>query len=167
MPFIGGGVLLLYPALMQVAFSFAAVLGLIQATLFRQPWVRAKLGIQPLPSKKSNARLKATPYSGALSSYEAPTPTRAAHTISSQQGSKGLISSFSSKARNLISRPASGMKGAASEVRKAMNQYRGTTGTAKKKHGRTAAELQDAKRYEERHRRQQSASQQPAKKSVQ
>ena len=154
MPLIGGGFLFLYPALMQVAFSFTAILGLVQAMLFRKPWIRAKLGIHPLPTKKPK-----TPYSVSLTRYEAPAPPTSTNGISSDGKPGGLISSLRSKARNLVSRPAAG-------VIKGVQQYQGTAAPNKKRHGRTPKELLDAQKYEERHRRQQTASQQSNRKGA-
>ena len=154
MPLIGGGFLLLYPALMQVAFSFTALLGMVQAMLFRRPWIRAKLGIHPLPTKQPK-----TPYSSSLNRYEPPAPPTSANRISSDEKPGGLVSSLRSKARNLVSRPAAG-------VMKGVQQYQGTAASTKKRHGRTPKELLDAQKYEERHRRQQTESQQSNRKGV-
>lgn len=148
MPVLGGGFLLIHPALMQLTFSFTALLGLIQANLLRQPWVRAKLGVQPLPTNKPNARV--TPYKGTLTTYEAPAPTRPIHTASSGQQSKGTVSSLTGKLKGMISKPVS-------EIAKSVQQHQASTGTTKKRHGRTPNELKEAQSYEERHRRQQSS----------
>lgn len=157
MPLFGGGILLIYPALMQLAFSFTAVLGLVQSSLFRQPWVRDICGIQPLPTKNSPA--KVTTYSDTLSKYEAPRGATSIDTMSTTQGSEGVISSFKNKARSLVSQPFAGMK-------ESVKQYQSTTGSARRKHGRTANELREAQLYEERHQQQQAASQQSNKRGV-
>ena len=154
MPLIVGGFLSHIPALMQVAFSFTAILGMIQGILFRKPWIRAKLGIHPLPTKKPK-----TPYSVSLTRYEAPTPPTSTHRKSLDEKPGGLISSLRTKTRNLVSRPAAG-------VMKGVQQYQGTAASTKKRHGRTPKELLDAQKYEERHRRQQTASQQSNRKGV-
>ena len=159
MPLMGGGILFIYPALMQVAFSFAAILGLVQSSIFRQPWIRAKLGIQPLPLPPKTPQSEMTPYRETLGTHESPTSRGVLDNEAAKRAPKGMISSIKSKAKDLILTPVVGMK-------KGIQQHQATAGIAKKKHGRTTRELQEAQRYEERRQRQHAENQQSRKKGV-
>lgn len=55
MPVIGGGFMLMYPACLQLTFGFTAALSLIQSYLLRQPWIRERIGIYPLPKRKPDS----------------------------------------------------------------------------------------------------------------
>ena len=72
MPVLAGGFMLLYPAAMQLTFGFTAALSFFQAYVLRQPWVRAFLGIHPLPNKQPDLS-KSEAVSGRLNMYQAPT----------------------------------------------------------------------------------------------
>ena len=150
--------MIIYPALMQLTFTFTALLGLAQAYCFRQPWIRHRLGIQPLPV---NPVQRTTLHKGTSPSYAAPTRTSSDGPISSDPKSKGLYASLTNKARQTIAGPVSEIRGAVSELKKTVGNHAGTTATEKRKHGRTAAELRQAKAYEERYRKRQEARRRP------
>lgn len=146
-PILFGGTLTLYPALMQIAFTFTALLGLLQAYCFRQPWIRTLLGIQPIPQKtKPKATYKVRP-----PSYQPPTP------VAPTSGPKGLPSRLTDKAKGLLAGPVKDIKEGKSSFQKSYNNYLGTSKPEKRKHGRTAAELKQAKKYEEKHKKYEQA----------
>lgn len=154
LPVVVGGFMVIYPALMQLTFTFTALLGLMQAYCFRQPWIRQRLGIQPLPVKPEQ---KISLQKGALYSYAAPTQTSSNGTMSSDPNSKGLYGRLTNKARQTITNPMSEVRGAVSELKKTMGDFAGNSAPEKRKHGRTAAELRQAKAYEEKYRKRQEA----------
>lgn len=154
LPVMVGGFMIIYPALMQLTFTFTALLGLTQAYCFRQPWIRQRLGIQPLPVKPEQ---KTTVQNGTLSSYAAPTQTSPNSPTSPDPKSKGLYERLTNTARQTIVGPVSEVRGAVSELKKTFGDVAGTAAPEKRKHGRTAAELRQAKAYEEKHRKRQEA----------
>jgi hypothetical protein len=52
-PSISAAVMLVWPATLQIYFFVAAILGFLQATAFRTPWIRSALGIMAMPPKPS------------------------------------------------------------------------------------------------------------------
>lgn len=117
LPILIGGVMTIYPALMQIAFTITALLGLIQAYCFRQPSIRSRLGIHPIPEKpRPKATYKITPLS-----YKPPTPTVPG------SDSEGLGSRLANKVKQLSAGPVRDVKEAASSFNnwfaKARNHY--------------------------------------------
>ena len=152
-PVLFGGLMVIYPALMQLTFTFTSLLGLTQAYFFRQPWARQKLGIQPLPVKPQQ---KTTRSKDAFTSYAAPWRTESNGPTTPDPKSQGLYSRLTTKARQTVAGPIAEVGGAVSELKKSMTS---TAATEKRKHGRTAAELRQAKIYEEKYGRRQKATQ--------
>jgi hypothetical protein len=48
LPFGFGAIMLFMPAILQVSFFTATILGMIQGFFFRQPWFRERLGLLPI-----------------------------------------------------------------------------------------------------------------------
>lgn len=123
MPVVGGGFMLMYPACLQLTFGFTAALSLIQAYLFRQPWVRERLGIQPLP-KRNRASSAPTLITSTLNIYQPP---------SQAPPTPEMKSGIANKAREKMS----DAKGAASELATSVKSFTGST----KKDPRTTSRL--------------------------
>src|SRR6266511_1466008 len=54
LPTVSGAIMLLCPATLQIYFFVTAALGFVQSRLIQNSWVRAKLGITPMPVKPQN-----------------------------------------------------------------------------------------------------------------
>ncbi|KAL8793082.1 MAG: hypothetical protein Q9195_004288 [Heterodermia aff. obscurata] len=113
MPMLGGGFMLLYPAAFQLTVGFTSMLSLIQAYVLREPWVRRRLGIYPLPERKP---VSTTPKAvvARLNMYQPPSQALAAPKVES---------GIAGKAKEKMSEA----KGAASELMKSVNSLRGST----------------------------------------
>ena len=113
MPVIGGGCILLYPAALQLTAMFTAIFSLVQAHLFRKPWVRRRLGIYPLPEPKT---VSSTPKAmdSRLNRYQP-----ALQTLPGPKVESGITS----KAKEKMSEA----KGAASELMKSVKSISGST----------------------------------------
>lgn len=112
--------MIMYPACLQLTFGFTAALSLIQAYLFRQPRVRERLGIQPLPKRKPESSAP-TLITSTTNIYTPPSPT------------PDMKSGIADKARGKIS----DARGAASELVKSVKSFTGST----KKEPRTTSRL--------------------------
>lgn len=135
-PVMGGGFMLMYPACMQLTFGFTAVMALIQAYLFRQPWVRERLGICPLP-KRNPETGSSRIITSRLNMYQPPSQTPPA---------LELKSGVTGKAKEKFSEA----KGAASEFMKSMKNLQGSTAKDAKKPGPANSELSKAQMLQER-----------------
>lgn len=113
MPVVGGGFMLMYPACLQLTFGFTAALSLIQAYLLRQPWVRERLGIQPLP-KRNPESSASTLITSTLNIYQPPSQT---------PPTPEMKSGIANKAREKMS----DAKGSASELVKSVTSFTGST----------------------------------------
>ena len=113
MPIIGGGFMVLYPAALQLTAMFTAIFSLVQAHLFRKPWVRRRLGIYPLPEPKTASTIPKT-VASRLNMYQPASQTL--------PGPK-MESGITSKAKGKMSEA----KGAASELMKSVKSLSGST----------------------------------------
>lgn len=122
-----------WPGCLQLTFALTSFISLVQAYLFRQPWFRDYLGIQPLPQQTPTPDPSTSSYAGTLTQYQEPSsePARPAPT--------GFIGEI---------------KGAASQVMQSAKLRASKmerTNSAGRRH--TASELRKANAYEERRRR--------------
>ncbi len=143
LPVLSGLFMLAWPGAMQLTFFATSIMSMIQATMFRKPWFRTWLGIYPLPDKPLTPTTGADPapkstYNGTMTLYQPPS-----FTAPVVEEKKGLIGGAMSE-----------ITGMRNEALKSLKKVVGTdtpeTGGRKK---RTAAELKQAKAYEERRRR--------------
>lgn len=124
MPVMSTFFTLLWPAGLQLGFTSASILALVQSFLFRQPWFRNFLRIHPLPPR-------APPASPQDLTRGMTIPTTARTKPQEPEASaEGLVGSVSSKLKRFVE----------------MNQPPPTG-------GRSKAQIAEAKRYEEKRTR--------------
>lgn len=145
MPAMAVAFLYWQPAMIQLAFCFTSILGFVQSKLFRNPWMRARLGIHPQPTPKPNAENTAS--SNAITNFLAPTAPNPA-----TEQPKGMLASIKDRWDTA---------NAQAKVAKSNAQSKGPV---RRKHGRTAREIEEAQRYEEKYQRQLSGSKKKAVK---
>ena len=68
--------MLFWPGCMQLTFATTSVLSLGQAHLLRRPWIRNWLGIQPIPKAAPASGKPSSPYAGVLNTYQPPEPAK-------------------------------------------------------------------------------------------
>jgi len=136
LPFMSGAFMLFWPACMQLSFFFTSIISLGQSYLLRLPAVRNWLGIQPLPKPTATTKRPDTPYTGTMNIYQAPSnapPPPPAE-------KKGIIGGAISDIKSAASKAAEGARSFGEQKKSPTKR-------------RTAAELRQAKAFEERRRR--------------
>ncbi|KAI9676374.1 MAG: Mitochondrial inner membrane protein oxa1 [Caeruleum heppii] len=138
-----------WPAALQLTFVVASTLSLVQASIFRVPLFRRKMGIAPvirLPSPQPMGGAgNPSPYSGTLTKAPPPGP---GPTSSSEAGPP---SSMMSKPRAMVKGAMSEMRGMRDEVSKTVDKYSGSKSTTPG--GKSRAEISKADAYEEKRRK--------------
>jgi hypothetical protein len=156
LPFGFGAIMLFMPAILQVSFFTATILGMIQGFFFRQPWFRQRLGLLPivkpggpstlddlmrdLPGAASNKQPKLR----VVPRYQAPTV-------------KGVVDAVG-KSTSVDGEPKKSfvttMKADFSKARKELYGKVGMGDTAEKKGARSKSFVQSADAYERKRKAQ-------------
>ena len=142
LPALSGLFMLAWPGAMQLTFFATSIMSMLQATLFRNPWIRQWLGIYALPPRPVTPAPGATEapkssYDGTMTMYQPPDAA-----VPEAAEKKGLLHGAISE-----------IKGMKTEAFKSLKKVVGTTHETGGRRKRTAGELKSARAYEERRRR--------------
>ncbi|KAL8711441.1 MAG: hypothetical protein Q9220_004099 [cf. Caloplaca sp. 1 TL-2023] len=130
LPVMSAGIMCVWPAGMQMTFAFTSLMALLQAYLFKQPWFRTLWGIHPLlPPVAPNSGPQHRSMVVETTARTVPEPDKG-FLESATSGVRGTISELKEKGSKFI-----------------QSQRKKPTGR------RSAAQNEEAKRYEERRRR--------------
>ena len=128
LPTFSGAVMCFWPGALQLTFFFQAIISFIQSAALRQTWVREYLGIQPMPTNTKPADQVH------LGTINRPTGPNA--------DPKGKMT--------FVGGALTDIKTAYSSIQKAVNERLEPKTSA---HRRSAREVQHAKAYDERRKR--------------